>query len=75
MWTDHNQQWTTHDAWISFTDKEDFDSIAGNNIETEDDFARACVSVGGQLCPARGEKVQIVAPSGYTTYQWFRKER
>jgi uncharacterized repeat protein (TIGR01451 family) len=61
-----------NDAWVSFMDKEDFDSIAGNKIETEDDFGRACVSVPVPLCMVKAEKVELNAPTGYTTYQWYK---
>ena len=61
-----------NDAWIQTMDKEDFDSIAGNKVETEDDFARACVSVPLPVCTARGEKAELTAPAGYTSYQWFK---
>ncbi len=61
-----------NDAWIQTMDKGDFDSIAGNKIETEDDFARACVSVPLPVCTARGEKAELSAPVGYTNYQWLK---
>ncbi|MFY7912685.1 MAG: SdrD B-like domain-containing protein, partial [Emticicia sp.] len=61
-----------NDAWINFMDVLDFDSQAGNKIETEDDFARACVSVPMPLCTARNERVILSAPVGYSAYQWYK---
>ena len=59
-------------AWVQSQDKTDVDSQGGNQNVEEDDLAKACVSIPILLCSARGEKVVLSAPSGYTDYIWKR---
>lgn len=59
-------------AWVQTQDKTDVDSQAGNQLNTEDDIAKACVSLPIMLCSAKGEKVELMAPTGYSTYVWKR---
>lgn len=60
-----------NEAWIQTMNGTDIDSEVGNKSETEDDFARACVSVPIKICQERDEIVIISAPAGYTSYQWY----
>ncbi len=60
-----------NEAWIQTMNGTDIDSQVGNKSETEDDFARACVSVPIKICQERNEIVIISAPAGYTSYQWY----
>ena len=60
-----------NEAWLSAMNGTDLDSKAGNKIESEDDFARVCVSVPIKICNEREEKVLLTAPSGYINYQWY----
>nr|MCU0326619.1 hypothetical protein [Spirosomataceae bacterium] len=60
-----------NEAWVQTMSANDSDSQAGNKIESEDDYDRACVSVPLKLCKQRSEKVELTAPTG-TVYQWYK---
>ncbi len=52
---------------------EDVDSKPGNApAVNEDDNAIACVSVPIKICVARKDSVEVSAPAGYSSYEWFK---
>ncbi|MCP9763761.1 DUF11 domain-containing protein [Lacihabitans soyangensis] len=59
-------------AWVHTQDRADVDSQPGNSIPTEDDIAKSCVSLPILLCSARGETIELSAPTGYASYIWQR---
>lgn len=61
-------------AEISKVNEKDKDSTPNNNVPTEDDFARQCVSVPIKFCNTDQIDVAVTAPANYGSYQWFRAE-
>ena len=59
------------EAWVKSMKKCDIDSNPGDKNPNEDDYAKACVSISVKICKSRNEKAQLIAPDGFTTYQWF----
>lgn len=57
-------------AQISKVNEQDVDSTPNNNIETEDDFGRTCVTVPAPICP--GQIFELSIPMGYTNIKWFK---
>jgi uncharacterized repeat protein (TIGR01451 family) len=57
-------------AQISKADQTDIDSTPNNNVETEDDFDRTCVTVPAPICA--GQIFELSIPNGYTNIQWYR---
>ena len=57
-------------AWVSYQSVQDVDSSPTNKLESEDDIAKVCVSLPITICSAKNEKVELAAPTGYTSYQW-----
>lgn len=57
-------------AQVSKADQTDIDSTPNNNVETEDDFDRTCVTVPAPICPGQIFELQI--PNGYTNIQWYK---
>ncbi|AXE17863.1 hypothetical protein DR864_09015 [Runella rosea] len=60
-------------AQISKADQTDTDSTPNNNIESEDDFDRTCITVPVPICV--GQVFELSIPSGYTNIQWFRNDQ
>lgn len=60
-------------AQISKADQTDIDSTPNNNVETEDDFDRTCVTVPAPICA--GQIFELSIPTGYTNIQWFRNDQ
>jgi uncharacterized repeat protein (TIGR01451 family) len=57
-------------AQVSKANEPDIDSTPDNNVETEDDFDRTCVTVPAPICPGQIFELQI--PNGYTNIQWYK---
>jgi uncharacterized repeat protein (TIGR01451 family) len=57
-------------AQISKADQTDIDSTPNNNVESEDDFDRTCVTVPAPICA--GQIFELSIPSGYTNIQWYK---
>lgn len=57
-------------AQISKADQTDIDSTPNNNVETEDDFDRTCVTVPAPICA--GQIFELSIPNGYTNIQWYK---
>ncbi len=57
-------------AQISKANEQDVDSTPNNNIETEDDFGRTCVTVPAPICA--GQIFELSIPNGYTNIQWYK---
>ncbi|MCP9767334.1 hypothetical protein EGI22_05390, partial [Lacihabitans sp. LS3-19] len=62
---------TCVESWVEAMSLNDVDSNPGDKVTTEDDIARACVSIPIAICPAKSETVELSAPLGYTSYQWY----
>ncbi|HLO42937.1 MAG TPA: Ig-like domain-containing protein, partial [Leadbetterella sp.] len=62
---------TCVESWVDSLSHNDLDSTPGDRVSTEDDIARACISVPISICPSRGESAQLTAATGYSTYQWY----
>ncbi len=60
-------------AQVSKADQTDIDSTPNNNVETEDDFDRTCVTVPAPICP--GQIFELAIPSGYTNIQWYKNDQ
>lgn len=60
-------------AQVSKADQPDVDSTPDNNIETEDDFDRTCLSVPVPICPGQIFELQI--PAGFTNIQWYKNDQ
>ncbi|MCP9763695.1 DUF11 domain-containing protein [Lacihabitans soyangensis] len=60
------------ESWVNSLTRTDIDSNPGDRVTTEDDIARACVSVPMNICPTAGETAQLSTLLGYTSYQWYR---
>jgi uncharacterized repeat protein (TIGR01451 family) len=59
-------------AQVHATIQEDIDSAPANNVITEDDLGRACVSVPIKICKERKDTLELSAPGVYQTYQWYK---
>lgn len=57
-------------AEINAADQTDSNSTPNNSVTTEDDIARACVSVPMPLCP--NQTYQAALPNGLTGIQWYK---
>jgi uncharacterized repeat protein (TIGR01451 family) len=57
-------------AQITKADQTDIDSTPNNNIETEDDFDRTCITVPAPICA--GQIFELSIPNGYTNIQWYK---
>jgi hypothetical protein len=57
-------------AEINSADQTDSNSTPNNSVTTEDDIARACVSVPMPLCP--NQTYQAALPNGLTGIQWYK---
>lgn len=57
-------------AEINAADQTDINSTPNNGVTTEDDIARACVSVPMPLCP--NQTYQAALPNGLTGIQWYK---
>jgi uncharacterized repeat protein (TIGR01451 family) len=60
-------------AQITAANETDIDSTPNNNIESEDDFDRTCVTVPAPICSGQTFELQI--PNGYTNIQWYRNDQ
>jgi CshA-type fibril repeat protein len=63
---------TCVESWVDSLSRTDSDSNPGNRITTEDDIARACISVPISICPSKAETAELSTSLGYTSYQWYR---
>ena len=57
-------------AEIDTADQTDINSTPNNGVTTEDDIARACVSVPMPLCP--NQSYNATLPNGLTGIQWYK---
>lgn len=57
-------------AQVSKANEQDLDSTPNNNVETEDDFDRTCVTVPAPICA--GQTFELSIPAGYTNIQWYK---
>lgn len=60
-------------AQVSKADQTDVDSTPDNNVESEDDFDRTCITVPAPICA--GQVFELSIPNGYTNIQWFRNDQ
>ena len=60
------------ESWIDSLSRNDVDSNPGDRVTTEDDIARACISVPMSICPSNSESAELSTSLGYTSYQWYR---
>ncbi|OYU64990.1 MAG: hypothetical protein CFE22_15890 [Cytophagaceae bacterium BCCC1] len=63
---------TCVESWVDSLSRADLDSNPGNRITTEDDIARACVSVPISICTTKAETAELSTSLGYSSYQWYR---
>ena len=56
-------------AEVHTMDNEDSDSTPDNDIQTEDDYAQACVSVPMPICV--GDTLQLTLPVSLINIQWY----
>jgi hypothetical protein len=61
-------------AWIKSIDTDfiDLDSVPGSQKIPEDDYDVSAVSVPLFICTNKNEKIELAAPKGFSTYQWFK---
>ncbi|MBP8155734.1 MAG: hypothetical protein KAX81_01825, partial [Leadbetterella sp.] len=63
---------TCVESWVDSLSRTDLDSNPGDRITTEDDIARACISVPISICTSKAETAELTTSLGYTSYQWYR---
>lgn len=62
----------TNTAEITRMDEVDLDSSPGNGNIYEDDYATVCLSVPIQVCQEEPFSIELMAPPGLSTYQWYK---
>jgi len=62
----------TNEVEVTSMEERDFDSTPGNFVYAEDDIANDCITVPVQICEGKTIDIDITAPSGYYTYQWYK---
>ncbi|MEY4936136.1 MAG: hypothetical protein RIS64_2495, partial [Bacteroidota bacterium] len=61
-----------HKAEVLAMTETDIDSAPSNASVAEDDYTSACVSVPMLFCSGSNINIAMTAPSGYTTYKFFK---
>ncbi len=61
----------TNTAEISLMDGTDIDSTPNNALANEDDIANACFSVPIEICNDGSQSIELMAPDGHISYQWY----
>jgi hypothetical protein len=59
------------EVWVKYMKNCDIDSHAGDKNTAEDDYDRTCISIPIRICRNKSEIAQLIAPDGYSTYQWY----
>ena len=62
----------SNSAEITAANEIDLDSAPGDGITAQDDLGEVCLSVPVQICETETINIELIAPTGYTNYQWYK---